>query len=77
MTINLIVGVIILFEVFISAGLNDILQGATRDTLVERFMNLKEVIDRQNAYHPQIKNEDGLNNDNEPKYKDDLKWEEE
>ena len=44
-------------RVFVSAGLNDILQGASRDTLVERFMNLKEVIDRQNVVHPQIRNE--------------------
>ena len=44
-------------RIFVSAGLNDILKGASRDTIVERFMNLKEVIDRQNLHHPHAKNE--------------------
>ena len=44
-------------RVFLSAGLNDILRGASRDTLVERYMHLNEVIERQNAFHPHAKNE--------------------
>ena len=44
-------------RVFVSAGLNDIIKSASRDTVVERFMNLKEVIDRQNIHHPHAKNE--------------------
>ena len=44
-------------RIFVSAGLNDILKGASRDTIVERFMKLKEVIERQNLHHPHAKNE--------------------
>ena len=44
-------------RVFIAAGLNDVLKGATRDTVVERFIHLKETLDAQNAFHPHRKNE--------------------
>ena len=44
-------------RILVSAGLNDILRGATRDTIVERFIHMKEVIESQNAYHPEKKNE--------------------
>ena len=44
-------------RIFVSAGLNDILKGASRDTVVERFMYLNEVITRQNAFLPHAKNE--------------------
>ena len=32
-------------RVFIAAGLNDMLRGATRDTVVESFIHLKEILD--------------------------------
>ena len=32
-------------RVFVSAGLNDLLRGASRDTIVERFIHLKEVVE--------------------------------
>ena len=44
-------------RIFVTAGLNDLLRGASRDTIVERFIHLKETIDAQNVYHPHAKNE--------------------
>ena len=44
-------------RILVAAGLNDILRGATRDTVVGRFIQLKETIDAQNAYHPHARNE--------------------
>jgi hypothetical protein len=44
-------------RIFVTAGLNDLLRGASRDTIVERFINLKETIDKQNVWHPHAKNE--------------------
>ena len=44
-------------KVLVTAGLNDLLRGTSRDTIVERFIHLKETIYAQNAYHPQAKNE--------------------
>ena len=44
-------------RVFVTAGLNDLLRGASRDTIVERFIHLKETIDKQNVWHPHAKNE--------------------
>jgi hypothetical protein len=44
-------------RIFISAGLNDLVRGATRDTIVERYIHLKELIDAQNVYHPHARNE--------------------
>ena len=39
-------------RIFVTAGLNDLLRGTSRDTIVERFIHLKETIDAQNVYHP-------------------------
>ena len=44
-------------RVFVTAGLNDLLRGTSRDTIVERFIHLKETIDAQNVYHPHARNE--------------------
>ena len=44
-------------RILVAAGLNDILRGADRDTVVERFIHLKETIDAQNVFHPHAKNE--------------------
>ena len=44
-------------RIFVTAGLNDLLRGTSRDTIVERFIHLKETIDAQNVYHPHAKNE--------------------
>ena len=43
--------------ILVAAGLNDIPLGATRDTVVEIFIHLKETIDAQNVFHPYVKNE--------------------
>ena len=44
-------------RILISAGLNDLVRGATRTIMMERFLHLKEVVDTQNFYHPHTKNE--------------------
>ena len=44
-------------RILVSAGLNDLMRGASRDTVVERFIYLKETIDAQNEHHPETKNE--------------------
>ena len=44
-------------RIFVTAGLNDLLRGASRDTIVERFIHMKEVIDAQNSFHPHARNE--------------------
>ena len=44
-------------RIFVSAGLNDMIRGASRDTMVERFIHLKEVVEAQNTFHPEAKNE--------------------
>ena len=44
-------------RILVSAGFNDLMRGASRDTVVERFIHLKETIDAQNAHHPNSKNE--------------------
>ena len=44
-------------RIFVSAGLNNLPRGTSRDTIVERFIHLKETIDAQNVYHPHAKNE--------------------
>ena len=44
-------------RILVSAGLNDLVRGATRNSIVGRFLHLKEVVETQNAYHPHTKNE--------------------
>ena len=44
-------------RVFVAAGLNDLMRRASRDSIVERFIHLKETLDAQNVYHPHAKNE--------------------
>ena len=38
-------------RILVSAGLNDVIRGADRDTIVGRFIRLKDVIDEQNLFH--------------------------
>ena len=44
-------------RVLVSAGLNNLLRGATRDSMVEDFIHMKEVIQAQDAHHPHKQNE--------------------
>ena len=44
-------------RVLVSAGLNNLLRGATRDSMVEDFIHMKEVIQAQDAQHPHKQNE--------------------
>ena len=44
-------------RILISAGLNDLVRGATRTKIMEHFLNLKRVVADQNFYHPHTKNE--------------------
>ena len=44
-------------RILVSAGLNDIIRGADRDTVVGRFIRLKEVIDEQNLFHAHASNQ--------------------
>ena len=44
-------------RVLVAAGLNDLMRGESRDTIVERFIHLKETINVQNVHHPHVKNE--------------------
>ena len=44
-------------RVLVSAGLNDLMRGASVTDMVARFINLKEVIEKQNSYHSHAPNE--------------------
>ena len=44
-------------RIFVSAGLNNLLRGASRDSMVEDFIQMKEVVEAQDVYHPTRKNE--------------------
>ena len=44
-------------RVFVSAGINNLLRGASRDSIVEGFIQLKEVLEAQDVHHPTKKNE--------------------
>ena len=44
-------------RILLSAGLNDLIQGGTRHTVMDAVRQFKEVIDDQNRYHPNAKNE--------------------
>ena len=44
-------------RIFVSAGLNNLLRGASRDSMMEDFIHMKEVIEAQDVYHPTKKNE--------------------
>ena len=44
-------------RVLLAAGLNDLIQGGNRDTIMSAIRHFKEVIDDQNRYHPRAKNE--------------------
>ena len=40
----------------ISAGIDDFAKGKTRDAVVESFLHFKNTVDKQNDFHPEIKN---------------------
>ena len=44
-------------RILLSAGLNDLVQGGTKDTLMSAIRHFKEVVDSQNRNHPRAKNE--------------------
>ena len=44
-------------RVLVTAGLVDLARGKTRDEIVEMFMHFKETVEKQNRFHPQVKNE--------------------
>ena len=44
-------------RVLLVAGINDLLRGGTKLTLTNSILQLKNCIDDQNSYHPEIKNE--------------------
>ena len=44
-------------RVLLVAGLNDLVQGGNKDSLMGALGHFKEVVDRQNYYHPRAKNE--------------------
>ena len=44
-------------RILLSAGLDDLARGRTRDEIVESFLHFKMVVDRQNTCHPDKKNE--------------------
>ena len=44
-------------RILVSAGLNDLIRGGDRDLIIGRFIRLKEVIDKQNEYHPHAQNQ--------------------
>ena len=44
-------------RILLSAGLDDLARGRTRDEIVESFLHFKMVVDRQNTRHPSLKNE--------------------
>ena len=44
-------------RILVSAGLNDLIRGGDKDLIIGRFIHLKEVIDSQNAYHPDVHNQ--------------------
>ena len=44
-------------RIFVSAGLNNILRGASRNSMVEDYIHMKEVVQAQDAYHPNKRNE--------------------
>ena len=43
-------------RILLFAGLNDLLKGGNRDTLTNSILNLKNLIDDQNVYHPSTPN---------------------
>ena len=44
-------------RILLFAGLNDLLKGGNKDTLTNSILNLKNLIDDQNVYHPSTPNE--------------------
>ena len=44
-------------RILLTAGLNDIVRGASVNDVVMRIMHLSNVVDDQNSRHPQVKNE--------------------
>ena len=44
-------------RILLSAGLDDLARGKTRDEIVEMFIHFKETVDKQNRLHPDVKNE--------------------
>ena len=44
-------------RILISAGTDDFAMGRTRDEVVESLMHFKNAVDKQNEYHPEVKNE--------------------
>ena len=44
-------------RILISAGIDDFAMGKTRDEVVESLMHFKNAVDKQNEYHPEVKNE--------------------
>lgn len=44
-------------RILLSAGLNDLLKGGTKDSLTNSILHLKNTIDDNNKYHPHTKNE--------------------
>ena len=44
-------------RILLSAGIDDFAMGKSRDEVVESFIHFKDTIDRQNDFHPEVKNE--------------------
>ena len=44
-------------RILVTAGLVDLARGKTRDEIVEMFIHFKETVDKQNRYHPSVRNE--------------------
>ena len=44
-------------RILLSAGTDDFARGKTRDEIVESIMHFKNTVDKQNDYHPEVKNE--------------------
>ena len=44
-------------RIFVTAGLNNLLKGALRYSMVEDYIQMKEVIQAQDVHHPSKRNE--------------------